>query len=157
MLIKALSSDYIPQWLDLAREMEPIFQGIMVNDTKFQDFMKRKIEEKEVFMVLDRMNPLVVMGIIAFSKKNNHVAWFGVFEKYRKKGVGSKLLECAINQLDNTKEIEVITFRDDQPYALPAKNIYKKYGFKEIDNSMFHNNQPRCLMKRPPDLIKYKS
>ena len=156
MLIKALSSDYIPQWLDLAEELESIFQGSMVNDEEFHKFMKKKIEEKEVFMALDRMNNLAVMGIIAFSNQKSSISWFGVFEKYQKKRAGSKLLESAINQLDPKKEVDVITFRGDDPNGLPAIRIYQKFGF-EINSNVIHHDLPRCLMKRPPALKKYKS
>lgn len=91
MLIKALNSDYIPQWLELAKEMESIFQAPMAKDKNFLDFIRSKIKKKEVFMALDRMNPDNIMGIIAFSKSKNCISWFGVFEKYRRRGIGTRL------------------------------------------------------------------
>jgi len=42
------------------------------------------------------------MGFIGFSRTNNRISWFAMSEKYRGKGVGSRLLKTALRQLDNT-------------------------------------------------------
>lgn len=93
------------------------------------------------------------MGIIAFSTKKNCITWFGVCERYRRRGVGSSLLTCAINQLDHDKEIKVPTFRDTHTHAQAARGIYAKFGFTVTDNNFFQDNQPRCLMTITPGTL----
>ncbi len=64
MLLQEVMRDNIPQWLKLAAEAEPIFQGQMVDSEKFRDYIKSKIETKEAFMALARENDNALMGII---------------------------------------------------------------------------------------------
>lgn len=103
MLIREVTFDDISGWLKLAAEVEPVFQGSMVDSREFYSYMEAKIKKREALMALDRNNDNALMGIIGFSRTNNRISWFAVFYKYRNKGVGSKLLECALNQLDRTK------------------------------------------------------
>ncbi|MBN1411671.1 MAG: GNAT family N-acetyltransferase [Spirochaetales bacterium] len=150
MLIKAVNNKYIHQWLELAKELEPVFQAPMAGVPSFREFIQSKIENQEAFMALDRKEALSLMGIIAFSRKSNRISWFGVFGKYRGKGAGSKLLECALSHLDFTRDIEVITFRENNPDSLPALAIYKKYGFEVVDENYLWEGQKRCLMRKSP-------
>lgn len=154
MLIHAVTDAFVSQWLGLAREMEPIFGAAMVGEPGFRGFMGRKIAGKEAFMALDRMRGYALMGVIAFSKKKNRISWFGVFETYRRQGVGSALLACALNQLDKRQEIEVTTFRDGSRAGAGARRTFQKQGFQEVDDTVFHHDQPRCVMKRPADTVQ---
>jgi len=148
MLIKEVTEEDISIWLKLAAEVEPIFQGSMVNNKEFHDYMKGKISKKEAFMALDRTENNELMGIIGFSRTYNRITWLGVFEKYRSKGVGSKLLEIALRQLDKTKEITVTTYRDEYNPGKPARHVYHKFGFVDFDNTVFDDQgNPRCLMR----------
>ncbi len=45
MLIKAVTKAMIPEWITLAREVEPIFEEQMADNTEFQKFMKKAIEK----------------------------------------------------------------------------------------------------------------
>jgi diadenosine tetraphosphate (Ap4A) HIT family hydrolase len=76
------------------------------------------------------------MGFIGFSHKNNSITWFGVFEKYRNKGVGSRLLKTALRQLDNTRTIWIETYPEGYTSGVPAKTLYRKFGFIETDSSL---------------------
>lgn len=152
MFITEVSQDNISQWLVLAEEMEPIFQGSMVKNEKFHAYMDGKIKKREAFMALDRTQDHALVGIIGFSRTHNRITWFGVFEKYRNQGIGSKLLECALHQLDRTQEITVDTFREDYELGQPARHVYQKFGFVEVDNTIYDDQgNPRCVMKRFPD------
>jgi len=148
MLIKEVTEGDIDLWLKLAAEVEPIFQGEMVNNQEFHDYMHSKIRQKGAFLALDRKNNNELMGIIGFSRNYNRITWFGVFEKYRNKGAGAKLLQCALNQLDRTKDITVTTYREGYKPGEPARRLYHKLGFVDFDNTVFdHLGNPRCLMK----------
>ena len=100
MLITAAGITHVGEWLSLAREMEPIFGASMADDEQFRQFVSRRIETGEALVALDRMNGNAVMGVIAFSRSGNCVVWLGVFSRYRRRSVGSKLTESAIRQLD---------------------------------------------------------
>ena len=140
----------ISEWLELAREVEPIFQGSMADNVEFHAFMRSKINKNEAIVARDIDHSNELMGLITISHSNNRISWFAVNEKYRGKGIGSKLLEYAINELDSKKEIFVTTFRADYEQGKPARHVYNKLGFADYDTSVFHDGQPRSLMRRLP-------
>jgi GNAT superfamily N-acetyltransferase len=83
----------------------------------------------------------------------NRISWFAVFEKYRCRGVGSTLLEYAINELGNDKVIEVTTFQESYSEGIPARRAYQKFGFVDYDLTVQMNGYPRSLMKRIPEKL----
>ncbi len=152
MRVEPLTPDMVPSLVKLAREVEPLFEGPMAEDKGFHEFIKRKIAHHEALVVCDGKQSNELMGLIAFSHNNNAISWFAVFEKHRGKGIGSELLERALNDLDSKIEISVITFREDNEAGKPARRLYQKFGFKDFDKNYFHDGHPRCFMKRPPQL-----
>ncbi|OPY54559.1 MAG: hypothetical protein A4E49_00870 [Methanosaeta sp. PtaU1.Bin112] len=148
MLITEVTPAHIPQWLALAAEMEPLFKGSMANNPEFQAYMRAKIEHREAFMAID-CTVAAVMGIIGFSCMHNRISWFGVFEQYRKRGAGSKLLRCTLNQLDPARTVTVCTFRDGEPAGQPARCLFQKFGFVETDTTIAdRDGNSRCIMTR---------
>ncbi len=122
----------------------------MATDSDFQEYMDGKLTKHEALIAIDRMSGNC-LGIIAFSRTYNRINWFGVHQKYRGKGIGSRLLNTALRQLDNTKEITVDTFREDYPAGLSARAVYSKAGFAVIDNTISdHLGNPRCKMAIAP-------
>lgn len=88
------------------------------------------------------------MGFIGFSRTNNRISWFAVFEKYRNKGVGGRLLKTCLRQLDTTRENSVVTFRDDYLPGAPARAVYARSGFADRELTT-NDGLPRSLMVRP--------
>lgn len=150
MYIGIATEDVIPEWLELAREVEPVFQGSMVENEEFHAFMRSKINKNEVIIARDSDHQDALMGLIVVSHKNNKISWFAVLKKYRSMGIGSKLLEYAINELDSRNEIFVTTFREEYEEGKPARHVYQKLGFEDYDVNTFHHGQPRSLMRRMP-------
>lgn len=105
----------------------------MVNDPEFHQYMDSKLSKYEAISAVDRMTN-DCMGIIGFSRIHNRITWFGVFKEYRGKGVGSKLLNCALNQLDFSKDITIETYPADYPLGEPARKTYQKFRFVDVDN-----------------------
>lgn len=152
MLVREVKPEDMNRWLELAAEVEAVFQGSMINSQEFYNYMEAKIKKKEALMATDRNNDNALLGIIGFSRTSNSITWFAVFEKYRNKGVGEKLLACALNQLDRAKEITVTTFRDGYELGAPARGVYHKFGFVDFDNTIYDDQgNPRYLMKLLPD------
>lgn len=150
MNVEIATYEILPEWLKLVREVEPILQASMADDPDFNDFMERKLAQNEVLIVRDKYDKNALMGVITISHNFNRISWFAIFEKYRHKGVGSKLLESAINEIGNDKIIEVTTFQESYIDGIPARRIYKKFGFVDYDLTVHMNGYPRSLMKRFP-------
>jgi ribosomal protein S18 acetylase RimI-like enzyme len=150
MQVETATSEIITAWEELAREVEPLFEDRMAGDKDFREFMIRKIAQRDTFIVRDREKYDKLLGLIAVSHNINAISWFAVSEKNRGKGVGYLLLSHAIEDMDKTREISVITFTEDNKEGLSARRLYRKFGFKDFDNNYIHNGHRRCIMKRPP-------
>ena len=152
MKIETATEDIIPEWEHLACEVESLFEGRMAGEKEFSAFMVRKIAQQEAFVVRDRNHGGELLGLIAVSYKNSAISWFAVSEEYRGRGIGSELLAHALKNMDKTRDISVVTFREDDERGLPARRLYRKFGFKDFDKYLIHDGLPRCLMKRPSEI-----
>jgi diadenosine tetraphosphate (Ap4A) HIT family hydrolase/GNAT superfamily N-acetyltransferase len=154
MLITAVGVDDIPQWIELAHDVEAIFADVITDREVwykgFDEYMTAKIRQHEAFMAVDRLTG-ECMGVIGFSKSHNRISFFAVFEKYRNKGVGSELLRCAIHQLDCSRAITASAFRADYAPGAPSHHIYQKFGFVAHDSTAIEDGIPVCIMRKPPD------
>lgn len=151
MLIRWATTDDKYAWVELADNVANIFGNpTMSTDKDFHEYMDSKLSKFEALIAVDRMSGNC-LGIIGFSRTFNRITWFGVFEQYRGKGVGTRLLTTALRQLDRTREITVETYREDYPVGMPARIVYHKVGFVDVDNNMFdHLGNPRCKMAIAP-------
>ena len=149
MLIRWATEKDLPAWYALATDISNIFQypGDMGTDPEFIEYAQRKVGKYEALTAVDYMSGKN-MGFIGFSRTNNRIGWFAVSEKYRKKGMGRRLLKTALRQLDTTREISVVTFREDYPPGAQARVIYTKFGFADRE-LITHNGLTRSLMVRP--------
>ena len=137
MLIRFATEKDLPAWYALATEVSPIFRhpADMGKDPEFTSYARSKASKYEALTAVDYMSGLN-MGFIGFSRTNNRISWFGVSEKYRGKGVGVRLLKTALRQLDHAKPITVETFPEGYAPGIPAKNLYRKFGFVETESNL---------------------
>lgn len=151
MLIRWATHENKSAWIKLADNVANIFGNpTMSTDRDFHEYMDGKLSKFEALISIDRRSGNC-LGIIAFSRTYNRITWFGVFEQYRGKGIGTRLLSTALRQLDTSKEITVDTYRDDYPAGLAARAVYHKVGFIDVDNMIFdHLGNPRCKMAIAP-------
>lgn len=150
MLIRWATAEDKPAWIELAKDVSDIFGHTnMSTDSDFLEYVDNKLSKNEALIAVDRMSNNC-LGIIGFSRRNNRITWFGVFEKYRNRGAGMRLLTTALRQLDNSKDITVETFCDGHEAGLPARALYHKVGFVDSDNTLYDNfGNSRCKMILP--------
>ena len=158
MLIRLAIESDLPSWIELATEVSPIFQhpADMGTDPEFIAYIKSKTDKNEALTAVDDITGDNI-GFIGLSKTNNRISWFSVFEKYRCKGAGNQLLKSALEQLDHSKPITVDTYIEGYVPGIPAKNLYRKFGFVETNSNVVNpHNIPNCrmtLMKKPEMII----
>ena len=152
MLIRQVTMDDRQTWLALAHESDEIVSRLIPDIATFydgfDDYMDAKIRQNEAFLAEDRMSKRC-LGIIAFSKKNNRITYLGVADNNAIQKIGSKLMEVALNQLDNSREISVNVIKSDAEPIKQEQKLYESLGFTEYDNTIFEAGVPACLMKRP--------
>lgn len=148
MLIRFATENDLPEWYALATEVSPIFRhpADMGTDPEFISYAKSKVSKYEALTAVDYMSGHI-MGFIGLSRTHNRITWFGVSNHYRRKGVGNRLLKTALRQLDHTKPITVETFPEGYEPGIPAKCLYRKFGFVESESNLIGpHDTPICRM-----------
>ena len=151
MLIRWLTVKDKFAWQQLAGTVAELFDSPnMPFEQSFLLYMDSKIAKNEALMAVDRMSD-ECLGIIGFSRTNNRISWFAVAEQYRNKGIGTRLLNTALRQLDNTKDITIDTFCEECAWGQPARVVYHRAGFAETEPFTDENGNRRCRMILAPN------
>lgn len=144
-------SDY-DSWLALAKEVEPLF-GPMSDLPGFQQALKTAILESRAFCFKEDTysgNNGISAGIV-ISTRANRIEWFAVSAKFRRKRLGEALLRFALDHLDATRPIVVQTFDKSSKEGIPARNLYRRYGFMDFKpKEATPAGIPTVLMIKPP-------
>ena len=73
-----------------------------------------------------------IQGACVIDLQANEIAWLAVSANFRGKGLGSLLLEYAMDQLDQQRPIRVTTFAEVTHESHAAKKLYARHGFVEV-------------------------
>jgi hypothetical protein len=149
-LLKIVGVNDIPQWLKLSHEFDVYIKELVgslsqwyngnKNDIAFLDYMNAKIAKKEAIMALGRANK-DCLGIIAFSKNNNRITFFGVSHKAHFESVSKLLIDYALSHLDTNKQISINIIKSDAEMLYKEREIFSEYGFV-YGNSELENGVP---------------
>ena len=148
MLIRWANENDLAAWYAIATEVSQIFRhpADMGADPEFRSYANSKASKYEALTAVDYMSGKN-MGFIGFSRTYNRITWVAVSQKYRGRGVGSRLLKTALRQLNHTKPITVETYPEGYEPGTPAKNLYRKFGFVETESNITGpHNLPICRM-----------
>jgi len=129
--------DDLTKWLDVADDVGEIMRvSEMGKNAAFIEYAKRKLEQDNAIMAYDN-DTNECTGFIGFSRTNNSITWLGVKEKYRKRGIASKLISLALSELNHNKTITVNTYPANYPPGQPARMLYSQHGFIETTGEVF--------------------
>lgn len=150
IIIQKLSFDDCQIWLNLAHEADKIVQKLIPDINIFYEgfdlYMNSKIQKNEAYMVVND-DSKKCMGIVAFSRTYNRITFLGVFELFDFIGVGSKLVDFALKQLDCSKPISANVLKGDIEPLQKERQLYETFGFIEYDNSIFEAGVPACMFR----------
>jgi ADP-ribose pyrophosphatase YjhB (NUDIX family)/ribosomal protein S18 acetylase RimI-like enzyme len=136
MLLRYATEQDISSWLLLAKHGSPILSATsMTSDPEFSNFMVSKIVQKEALIAVDMISNSC-LGVIACSKEDNAISWFGMYDMYSSSGIGSHLLDSALDLLDRSKAITVQAYAENFEPGESNRNLYKKFGFVDSGDAM---------------------
>ena len=119
----------VPSWLELVREVEPLF-GSMPD---FEAILVRKIEQRAALCVRshnERYTACVLGGLLlGGSPPQGWIRWLAVRSSARGNGIGQCLIEAAIERSRGFDRISVDTFRDEDLEGRAARRLYERLGF----------------------------
>lgn len=120
----------ISSWMELVNTVKPDFPGLETEEAieEHKETVLKFMKDRRALCVKDCGK---IAGVLLLSKKHNMICFLAVLPEYRKQGIGSALVEAALNDLNRTKNITVSTFREDDKKGIAPRRLYKKYGFTE--------------------------
>ena len=120
----------IDPWMELVEQVSRNFPGLETKD-KLEEHRKtvlRFMEKRQAICVKSQED---ITGVLLFSRNKNMIACLAVHPNHRRRGVASALLSAALDELDTSSDITVVTFREGDEKGTAPRALYKKFGFKE--------------------------
>ncbi|MEI9887786.1 MAG: GNAT family N-acetyltransferase [Rhizomicrobium sp.] len=124
MVASATAAD-IPSWLELAREVEPLFGAMPMFDVT----LKARIAEGAALCV--RGEGGVVLGgvLLGGEAPDNWIRWLAVRGSARGQGIGARLLREVLARWSAPCTISLATFGPGAPGGGAARRLYERHGF----------------------------
>lgn len=122
MLVQLAEASEIESWLQIVREVEPLF-GPMPD---FKEHLERGIDRGTALVARDES---IVGGGLLLSRDRLHLNWLAVRPTHRGHGAGRALIVEALRMTPPGELIIVDTFGADNPGGLPARRLYESLGF----------------------------
>ena len=122
-VIAAGRSD-VPSWLEIVREVEPLF-GPMPD---FDATLSRNIDRASAVCVRDPDGEVLGAMLLRVGPPGE-IAWLAVRSTARRRGVGSALVAEALRRLPAAPVVTVDTFGEDNIDGRPARRLYEGFGF----------------------------
>jgi GNAT superfamily N-acetyltransferase len=137
LIVRAAAEANLPAWLDLVREVEPLF-GPM---PEFETTLRRNIARRSAYAALtDDQAFMGGMLLGGPTPADRWIRWLGVRGDCRGRGAGGALVEKALAVFSPPCAISLHTFGEDNAAGLAARRLYVRYGFK-----------PREMVARGPE------
>ena len=156
--IKIVCLSDIPNWILLSKEYDSYVQEIVPNLTEwyegsetsisFDMYMKAKISKNEAFMATDESG--AYCGIVAISKNNNNITFFGISHKFDFYEIGGFLLEHVLPLLNTKAIIKTNVIKSNAEQIQKQHVLLSNYGFV-FSHDDLENGVPVSCMKRCPN------
>ena len=122
----------IDSWMELVELVSPTFPGLETKEAigEHRQAVLRSMEKRQAICVKSQED---ITGVLLFSRNKNMIACLAVHPDHRRRGVASALLSAALDELDKSRDITVVTFREGDEKGTAPRALYKKFGFKESE------------------------
>ena len=115
----------IASWLDIVREVEPLFGPMPQFDVTLKNSIARGAA-----LCADNGKGVVTGGLLLGGEAPDHwIRWLAVRCSARGKGIGATLVEDAMARCSPPCTISLATFGADNAQGKPARSLYQRLGF----------------------------
>lgn len=136
----------IDSWLEIVREVEPLFGPMPAFDSALQ----RAIDREAAWCVRDA-DGRVLAGMILSPPDRSTIHWLAARRSARGQGHGRELVAHALRQFADAPEVIVDTFGEDNVEGRPARRLYETFGFlaaEELDRGPEGGTRQRFRLTR---------
>jgi GNAT superfamily N-acetyltransferase len=126
--------------LSLLETVKPDFYDLdLANEEKHRNFLLRNIERGTAIYIEEGQK---IIGGMVYSPNSSQISWLGVDPEYRRKGIGTLLVNYMFEILKDRKEFMVKTFIEEHWQSKTSHPFYRSLGFepKEINYENMESN-----------------
>lgn len=123
-------------WMELARRVSTLFPG-PDDENALADHRRQLsgfISRKEAFVVKDKD---VLRGGVLFSRRDNEICFLAVDGRYRRLGLGTKLISAALERLDTGRGITLYAYTRQDKNGAAARAFYQNWGLYPVKQQPF--------------------
>jgi GNAT superfamily N-acetyltransferase len=115
----------IPSWLELVREVEPLFGPMPMFDLT----VRNKIKHGDSLCVRAESGDVIGGLLLGGSAPDYWIRWLAVRRSARKQGAGSALMDAALDRFTAPCTISLSTFGADNVEGRAARRLYQRFRF----------------------------
>lgn len=119
----------IDSWMELVHSVRWNFPGLET-DAALEEHRQTVLRFLGKQQALCVKQGAAVIGVLLFSVKRNMICCLAVSPEFRRQGIGSALLQTALERLDRSRDITVSTFREEDPWGTAPRALYRRFGFE---------------------------
>lgn len=126
--IEFATMNNLSSWMSLVEIVRANFPGLETQELLdgYRNTVIKNIKRQSAICAL---HGNIVAGILLFSEKHNMISCMAVHPEYRRSGIARGMIELMLPKLDQTKDITVTTFREDDPKGVAPRALYQSLGF----------------------------
>ena len=130
IVIARASESELESWMELMQAVRHVFPGLETAEA--MDGYRRTVEKNILRgSALCALDGCRVVGVLLFSVRLNMLSQMAVHPDYRRRGIGSALIQSMLPHMDQSRDVTVTTFRADDPSGTAPRALYRSLGFKE--------------------------
>lgn len=131
----------LESWMSLIEIVRWNFPGLETEE-KLENYKQTVIKSINSNHAICATHGHIVVGALIFSTKLNMLCFMAVHPEYRRKKIGTKMIELMLTKLDRKRDIIVETFREGDEKGKAARALYLSLGFVPGELCLFENEYP---------------
>ena len=139
MEIRLAENGDLFSWVQLVEPMRHLFPGLETPESMegYARDIAEAISRQEALCAVENGS---ICWALDFSRAENELAFLAVSAQHRRQGIARKLAERMFRELDPTRPVKLITYREGVPEGEAARSLYHRLGFcpgrlVEVDGS----------------------
>lgn len=131
----------LASWMSLVEIVRGNFPGLETEE-KMQAYRETVEKHMRQGTAVCALFGNMVVGILLFSVKRNMLCCMAVHPGFRRKQIGTRMVEMMFTKMDEERPVVVETFREEDERGTAPRAFYKKLGFEEGEFCFFEGNYP---------------
>ncbi|OUN23066.1 N-acetyltransferase [Pseudoflavonifractor sp. An85] len=130
MKIKLATAQDIDAWMALVEQVRDVFPGLETAQA-MEEHRATVLRFMETSSAICAMGDGQMAGILLFSREASELCFLAVDPNYRRQHIAQKLVASMLTQMEEGKDISLITYQENDPNGQAARAFYKRLGFSE--------------------------